>query len=77
VIIKFSSNIIAKRLDERYTLKLNKEFEKYKSIIDNKTYISKTKFDTEFAIYRELSNAFFEMVKGIDDSSRLSYVSRG
>jgi len=64
-IIKFSSNIIAKRLEERYTLKLNKELEKYKSNLDNKVYISKTKFDTEFSIYRELSKAFFEMVKDI------------
>lgn len=64
-IVKFSSNIIAKRLEEKYTLKLNKELEKYKSNLDNKIYISKTKFDTEFSIYRELSKAFFEMVKTI------------
>lgn len=86
-VIKFSSNIIAKRLEERYTLKLNKELQehkneldkslqiykssldkelqKYKSNLDNKIYISKTKFDAEFSIYRELSKAFFEMVKAI------------
>jgi len=66
VIIKISSNIIAKRLEEKYTLKLSKELEKYKSGLDNKIYISKTKFDTEFGIYRELSKAFFEMVKCIN-----------
>ena len=65
IVIKFSCNMIAKRLEERYTLKLNKELEKYKSSIDNKTYISKTKFDTEFSIYRELSKAYAEMVKSI------------
>lgn len=63
--IKFSVNIITKRLEEKYTLKLSKELEKYKSNLNNTTYISKAKFDVEFAIYRELSKNFFEMVKGI------------
>ena len=57
--VKFSVNIIAKRLVEKYTLKMNKELEKYRGGLDNKIYISKTKFDTEFSIYRELSRSFF------------------
>jgi len=65
-VIKFSSDIIAKRLEEKYTLKLNKELEKYKSNLDNKIYITKTKFDAEFSIYRDLSKVFFDMVKGIN-----------
>ncbi|AGX43645.1 hypothetical protein [Clostridium saccharobutylicum] len=65
IIVKFSSNIIAKRLEEKYKLTLNEELEKYKSILNNKTYISKTKFDTEFSIYRELSKAYSEAVKDI------------
>lgn len=65
LIIKFSVNMIAKALEERYTLKLNKELELYKTNLDNKIYISKTKFDTEFGVYRELSKAFFEMVRDI------------
>lgn len=64
-IIKFSCNMIAKRLEERYSLQLNKELEKYKSSLENKTYISKTKFDTEFNIYKELSSVFSEMVRNI------------
>ena len=32
-VIKFSSDFIAKRLEERYSLKLNKELEKYKSMV--------------------------------------------
>ena len=63
--IKLSVNTIAKRLEEKYTLRLNKELERYKSNLDNKIYISKAKFDAEFEIYRELSKAFFEMVKNI------------
>ena len=64
-VVKFSADIIAKRLEEKYTLKMNKELEKYRSGLDNKIYISKTKFDTEFAIYRELSSSFFVMIRDI------------
>lgn len=65
IVIKFSVNIIADRLEKKYTLKLNKDLEKYKSHLESKIYISKAKFDTEFSIYRELSKAFFDMVKNI------------
>lgn len=64
-VVKFSSNIIAERLQEKYSLKLNKELEAYKSSLESRIYISKTKFDAEFEIYRSLSKAFFEMVKDI------------
>ena len=64
--IKFSSNIIAKKLEEKYSLKLSKELEKYKINLDNKSYITRTKFDIELNIYRELSKHFFEMVKNIN-----------
>ncbi len=64
-VIKFSSNFIAERLEEKYSLKLNKELEAYKSSLENKNYISKTKFDAEFEIYKNLSKSFFEMVKNI------------
>ena len=63
--VKFSANSIANRLAQKYELKLHKELERYKSGLDNKIYISKTKFDTEFALYRELSKSFFKMVKAI------------
>lgn len=76
--VKTGINIIAKRLEDSYSLKLNKEMEaykndfnteleKYKSNLDNKNYISKTKFDTEFSIYRELSKAYFEMIKNVSN----------
>lgn len=63
ITIKWSAGIIAKRLEERYSLKLSKELETYKSKIESKTYISKTKFDAEFKLYQELSKAFFDAVK--------------
>ena len=65
LVVKFSANKIADCLEKRYTLKLDKEIEKYKSTLESKIYISKTKFDTEFSIYRELSKAFFDVVKDI------------
>ena len=65
LVVKKSSEIIAERLQKKYDLKLNEELERYKANIDNKIYISKTKFDAEFNIYRSLSKAFFDMVKNI------------
>lgn len=64
-IVKMCSDIIADKLSKKYELKLNKELEEYKSKLENKNYISKTRFDTEFSIYRTLSVAFFDMVKNI------------
>lgn len=75
LVIKFSVELIAKRLEEKYTLRLNKELEKYKSSLNNKIYISKTKFDTEFNIYRELSKAFFDMVKDVNSMIPIGLVS--
>lgn len=62
-VIKFSSTAIAESLSKKYELKLNKELERYKAGVNNKIYISKTKFDTEFQLYRQLSKSFTDMVK--------------
>jgi len=64
-VIRFSANQIAERLSAKYELKLNKELELFKSNLAGKQYISTTRFDAEFAIYRELSSAFFEMVLSV------------
>lgn len=66
-IVKFCSNIIADKLSQKYKLTMNKELEKYKAGIDNKTYMSKAKFDAEFDLYRKLSKAFFDMIKNISN----------
>ena len=65
VSIKWSANIIANHLSKKYEVKVTKELEKYKTGLENKIYISKTKFDVEFALYRDLSKSFFAMVKDI------------
>ncbi len=40
---------------EDYKKEINKEMEQYRTILANKNYVSKTRFDAEFTIYRELS----------------------
>ena len=64
-VVKFSANLIADKLKKKYELETTKKLEEYKSKLENKNYISKTRFDTEFSIYRTLSVAFFDMVKNI------------
>ena len=62
-IIKFLANKIAERISKNFQETLDEKLEKYKSELSKKEYVSKTKFDTEFILYRELSSAFAEMVK--------------
>ena len=64
-VVKISANLIADKLKKKYELETTKKLEEYKSKLENKNYISKTRFDTEFSIYRTLSVAFFDMVKNI------------
>lgn len=64
-IVHFCGERLAEMFSKRYELKMQKELEKYRSNIENKIYISKTKFDTEFELYRNLSTAFSQMVKMI------------
>ena len=56
--VKFASNIIADRLSQKYEIKLQKDLEEFKSNLSKKEYVSKTKFDKEFSLNRELSSAF-------------------
>lgn len=84
---KFASGMIATRLEQKYSLKiekdleaykaelekdfedykqgLSKEMERYRTSLAAKNYVSKTRFDAEFEIYRKLSLAYFEMIKMI------------
>ena len=57
-VIKFSANRISHRVSRKYEIRLSKELEQYKTILDNKKYISKTKFDVEFKIYKEYAKFF-------------------
>lgn len=64
--VSFCANVITDRLEAKYQQRLSKELEAYKSKLENKTYISKTRFDAEFSMYQQLSKAFFQMVKDIN-----------
>lgn len=48
---------------KQFQLSLDKALEDKKSVNERKNYISKTRFDTEFEIYRQLSKVFFAMIK--------------
>lgn len=65
-VVKFSAGIITDRLSKDYQNRLSKEIEKLKTELSKKEYVSKTRFDTEFSIYRELGMTLSEMVKCIN-----------
>ena len=67
-VIKFSSNIIADRLSSKYENKLEKTLERYKTELSKKEYVSKTRFDTEFRMYQELSGKNLSMVFSAGES---------
>jgi len=73
-IVKWCSDIIADRLSKKYQLQLDKEMEKYKTELSKKEYVSKTRFDAEFSIYRELTSAFSKMVTDISIMIPTGYV---
>lgn len=61
-IVKITGDILAERLAKRYEHQLVLDREQYKKQLEKKNYISKVKFDSEFAIYREMSEATMNMV---------------
>ena len=61
-IIKYSSNFIADRLSSIYAYKLERTLERYKTELSKKEFVSKTRFDTEFRMYQELSGKNLSMV---------------
>lgn len=61
-IVKFTADNLAERLAKRYEHQLTLDREQYKKQLEKKNYISKVKFDSEFAIYREMSEATMNMV---------------
>lgn len=64
-VIKFSANMIAERLAEKYSLKMNKELEKYKGTLESKRHISKALFDREFEIYMSFNKVFADLYNDI------------
>lgn len=73
-VVKLSAGMISDRLAKKYQLQLDKEMEKYKMELSKKEYVSRTRFETEFAIYRELTAAFSEMITHISILIPAGYV---
>ena len=63
---KYLVNKYFEKLMDDHKASINKEIEKFKSEISKKEYVTKTRFDAEFDIYRKLSLAFSEMVKFVN-----------
>lgn len=74
LIIKFSGNRIAEKLQARYQLSMQKEIEQFKadidkrleehkSVLSNKQHISVKRFDAEFEIYQKLTKTIFDAVR--------------
>lgn len=61
-IVKFSSDIIAEKLSKKYQHLLDEKLESHKAVLDKKNYISKVRFDAEFAIYQSLPEKVLDMV---------------
>ena len=72
--IKSVSKYLVEDLNKKYQLQLDKQLEEYKKTLDieksvhnsmlsNKVYITKSKFDVELAVYRDLSRLFMVMTK--------------
>lgn len=59
---KFLINRIVSQLENRYQLKIDKELEQYKANLEQRTYVTKTQFDIELGVYRELSKGIFEFI---------------
>lgn len=64
-VVKFCSDQIADRLSTKYEAKLQREVEQFKAELNKREYVSKTRFDAEFSVYRDLSKSFFDMVRAI------------
>lgn len=45
---RFLAERIVKRIDSKYQLMLDQELEKYRSLLDQRIYVSQTQFDNEF-----------------------------
>ena len=65
-VVTFSTKKIADQMDRKFQATLDQKLEKYKSELSKKEYVSKTKFDTEFSLYRELSSTFADMINAIN-----------
>lgn len=60
-IARRTADILAAKIQAENQAEIDRKIEEWKSELESRGYISKTRFDTEFAIYKELCSAFFAM----------------
>ncbi len=65
---KFLADRVAERLDKKYEAKLAKDQAKVEAQLSKKEYISKTRFDAEFKIFQELSEAQITLVNKANEA---------
>ena len=63
---KYFSNRLAERLQAKYQLELNAKLELVKANLENVCYVSKSQFDAEFAVYRQLSKTFYHALSSLE-----------
>ena len=64
-IFAFITHKMNTRYEKRISAKYDKEIEELKSVLDNRGHISKTRFDTGFAIHKELSRSFDQLISAV------------
>lgn len=72
-ILKLVFEKFATYLEKKHSRKFEEQLEKYKSSLDGKNYISKVQFDIEFAVIKELTKNFFNMLVKLDDLYTTDY----
>ena len=56
MVVKFSSNLIADKLQKKYDLKLNEELERYKANIENRKLVLKSNKNHKYERLKEIIN---------------------
>lgn len=65
-ITNWLGNLLFNTIIKKYGVELDKNVEEFKSNLNRKDFVSKTRFETEFSIYRELNGVFFDLVYAIN-----------
>ena len=64
-IFAFITHKMNTRYEKRISTKYDKEIEELRSVLENRGHISKMRFDTEFAIHKELSRSFYQLTSAV------------
>ncbi|MCH5278254.1 MAG: hypothetical protein J1E60_00510 [Christensenellaceae bacterium] len=61
-VLGFTFRFVVNRMEKNYQQRQSKELEKYRYLLENHRYITKSQYDREFEIYRLLSKHFFMLL---------------